>query len=189
MESEKMNIAVYLLLIAISVSACCSEIQLPSSIIAEPLYKAELPQNIDEINDVLNSNLLDLFIDEKLYLYPNFLSGAIKSSINVVWVRMELFAFDKESENKFEAECKSPGFQDPQKFTYAGYPGNQYCISYMTQERSDPEGLCAPMNEYTSKAIFQKGRILIVLEEWAHDKSNEQLNQIIEVFADRFSEK
>lgn len=179
---------VLLLFVAILISACCGDIQLPNSVVAGPLYQAEIPQDIDQLADIFDRNFLDELPAEDTYLSNDYLSTEFltPSTMDMVKVRIELFKSEEEGERYFKDECND-GYQYPHKFTYVGSPGNQYCISYIKQARESPEGLCAPYEKFFSKVVFQKGRILITLKESARDTTNEDMNRVIEILAEQFN--
>ena len=178
-----------ILLLTILISACCGDIQLPNSVVAEPLYQAEMPQDISRLADIFDQDFLDELPEKDTYLFDDYLSTKIlfPSPVDTVRLLIILYKSDEESEKHYKDQCNESFYQYPHKFTYDGSPGNQYCISYIMQARGGPEGLCSPYEQFLSKTVFQKGHVVVTLQEYARDTNNEELNRAIEILAEQFN--
>jgi hypothetical protein len=176
-----------LLLLIILLSACCADIRSPASVIPEPLFEAQTPQNVGKLANVFPEEFLNQLNAEKITLTEKFLSIEITPS-DFVRVEIELLKSEDDSASRYLEECSDThSYQYPEKFTYAGSPGNQYCISYVKQARLGQDSLCEPYEKYYTKAVFQKGQIIIIFRESSLHIDNEQMNRAIETFADQLN--
>jgi len=182
------------LFLAMSICACCSDIQISHSVDPDPLYRATLPQEVEKLSDLLPRQFLDQVPkdESKTRLTDNWFFTEFQSSTayDIVYLEIELFASEDESANRYLETCgDSSSYQHPENFTFEGTTGNQYCITYIRQAREGPEGFCQPYGMYSTQVVFQKGQILIILRELSANTSNSELNSVISIIAEPFRSK
>jgi hypothetical protein len=61
---------------------------------------------------------------------------------------------------------------------------NRYCISYVAEEEGTLEELCKPTGRYDSYVVFQKGKLVIEIQEYSTDKSSTAKNDVISQLAE-----
>jgi hypothetical protein len=188
MRSGNWILIISLLCLAMLTSACCNDIQFPASVIADPLYLAKVPQDVGDIRDIFDQGFLDQLNAEDVHSSLRFLAfeAPSSSSYDNVWVQIMLFITEDESEQYYKEECSEVmDYQNPNKFTYLGSSGNQYCISYVKQARLGQDSFCQPYGKFFTKSVFQKSRITITLKETALDIHNKQMNRVIQILAEQ----
>jgi hypothetical protein len=162
------------------ITACCGEIRSPQIVDVTPLYNLKITNPMNTLDDIINPEIFESYEGGKTYgigswpQHPNW--GEVE-------VRFKLTPDHPTSLVIFNSNCESY-FQDPSKFIYGGEYDNQYCISYVIRERSDPEGFCVPMEYYSSHVVFQKGRLIIKIRETSSDKNIWVKDQVIKFLAE-----
>ncbi len=164
-------------------SACCAEIRSPQIVDVTPLYNVIIQKPINNIYDIINIEIFENYEGGK-----NFGIGSWPHhpDWNNIEVTFHLMPDYQTSLQEFNNSCEFY-FDDPSKFSYGGEINNQYCISYVIQERSDPEGFCVPMRNFISFVVFQKGRLIIEIHETSSKKNIWVKDQVIKFLAEELS--
>jgi len=170
------------LMMLLLLTSCCGEIYADQpDVNINPIYEIEVDsEGIDKLTDLIDlSRFPPRYPDEEPsdIVYWGYL--------NFVNVRFYLAPDERIANDWFTQDCES-FVEQPSRIRYGGEGDNRYCIPYITQARNDPEGLCLPLDRYHLYIVFQKGRLIMVIDETRNDRDGGNLTEIIEEVADSF---
>ncbi len=197
-----------LLFVTILITGCCGEIYAgDQEVDISPLYDKDIDiGSVQQIKDIIDLSLFDTIHNLKdPILSQDSYSGAFISAIffdggklleelpgitrSYVEVTLILEKDSLEASKYINSECESPLFIDKTRIIKGGIEDNRYCISYIKEIRDSIEVFCLPRNEYSSFVIFQKGRLIIFLDEFSTVPNTSNKNIIIQFLADNLKNR
>ena len=163
-------------LIILVLSACCAPIKSPQQVDVLPLYNATLLIKSDHVEDLISLDIFDTY-NSNIELGGWSSSGDNPDLVNVE-VMFEIISDLQHAREEFLWECQRR-WDTTDDFIFGGSDDNQYCISYVIAAKHSPDALCLPSGEYSSLVVFQKGGLLIRLDEWTRDKNSRAKDKAI----------
>lgn len=171
--------------ITYSLSKCDQDIIFDHEVETKTIYNAKLKENLyirTEFPDyeVVSDNYSGIYMKKELNIDGSMIT-----------VSIEQVPTNGNATDLFQNWCKNSWYKDNKsEFEIhedtSGVP-NAYCISYLKQHKSDPEGFCLPSNQYSSFAVFQKDNIVFKVSEISYSKTDLKKDQIIEDITERIT--
>lgn len=104
-------------------------------------------------------------------------------------VELTLFESIHGAMDGFAMDCEDRSFMnDLSDFEQGVTQNGQFCISYTTEARAGPEGLCRPLGYYNSFVVIRNENLLIRIDEHTSDISSMRKNAVIQQLADQLSD-
>lgn len=161
-------------------TSCTSDTISPQVVNITPLYNLEIKKPVNHLVDIINPNIFDNY--EGLDTYG---TGTWRNNPN--WSRVKVI-FDIPPHHlieTFKSACNL-NLSNPSKIIYGGKFDNQYCISYVVEDRSGPESLYISLG-YSSQVVFLKGNLIIQIIETSSNKDVWFKDQVIKFLAEELS--
>jgi hypothetical protein len=120
--------------------------------------------------------------DELELVFHNQWDKGAEGSPREVRVMLALFRTEEKARSAFDGNCDT--FKDRAGFEVGGEGDDRYCVSLVARLRSDPGGMCLPVNAYWSFVVFQKQNLVIRIGESSRSAKGTAKNEIIAEVAD-----
>jgi hypothetical protein len=200
-SSNIRRLIIYIFL-CLSITSCCGEINKgKQEVDVSSLYKTKIEiGTAKKISDLIDLSLFDDVVsDNRISDFAGTNVSAIfynggkllepREEITRSYVEIQLILLDSTSEAEyyFNYFCDSQIYLDKSYFIISGVSGNRYCISYVQQVRESLEILCLPRAEYISYIVFEKDRLIIILNEFSTIVNSNNNEVIIKFLADYLS--
>ena len=161
-------LSISLCLLFFVLSACCAPIKSKQEVDVMPLHLEQVRQDANQVDDLIDLGIFDTYDSAG---FGNWTSQGDNPDLVGVEVYFWLSADAKSGRENFLWECQR-WWKTTDDFVFGGSEDNQYCISYVSAERHSPDGLCLTTGRYLSSVVFQKGRLLTTIHEYAPDKNS-----------------
>lgn len=178
---------------------CFRDINFKQDVNVNPIIQLNLPQTIQSINDMYNDTKLfkssEIVVSDGINKNTGSKQpGDIKemasgSYINgSCWVETKLFYSVEDAQKNYDFYKKS--YLEDRKILKSEKNNDySYCISYVEQNRADPEGLSVLRDTYSSYVIIRKNNLLIILCNLNQHDISSNYNDFIADFGEYLTEK
>lgn len=179
-------------LVSFVLSACCVPTKSTQQVDVMPLHLVEVRQDMDKVGNLFDLEVFDTYDPEYevfnknpdfVFVTGNWTSHGNHPDLVEVDVQFLMLANAKSARETFLLECQRYDW-DTDDFVFGGSEDNQYCISYTRTELQAPDGLCLQTGRYESFVVFQKGRLLITIHEYTHDRNSHAKDKAIKLLAE-----
>lgn len=161
----------------------------PQEVNAAPLVNVIIPDNIENISDIINLELFDR-VEELAVEDADFVKGYWLDSVESnyrefagITVEFALFPELEYAQGYYENMCDLRGtpFEYSEEYSY--------CVSYATEDRLPPDSFCRPTGHYYSLVAFQKGRLVIIINEMSSNVSSSKKDEVIALLSQEIRKK
>jgi hypothetical protein len=187
--SQNGSLGFYLcvLIITMSLSACCGPIKSPQEVDVSPLLNAKIPEDAMRISDIFDLKIFDSY--DALIDKGEWTGLGENTNLSGIVVYFWFVNASDSPADKFTWECEHAwGWSTTDDFVFGGSTDNQFCVSYVNETRSTPDAFCMPTGEYESFVVFQKGELIITIRERSLDKHSQAKNKAISLLAQSIKE-
>jgi hypothetical protein len=175
------------LVLCVLLTGCCSPILYRPSVDPSPaLLRVAFPENIETLLDFSADKSKVLRSADSYTKSPDLkevieiFEGEPGSSYFGSKYRFELFYTEEKAEKSFLTHRSFAKYKDRDLFIDSSSISASHFISYIERPRSDPEGLCMPMNYYIQSAKFRISNLVLVIEIRSREFNRDMLTKPIE---------
>jgi hypothetical protein len=183
------------LVLCVLLTGCCSPILYKPSVDPSPaLLRVVFPENIETLLD-FSADKSKVLLSADSYTKSPDLKEIIEifedepgSSYSRSKYRFELYYTEEKAEKSFLIHKSFAKHKDRDLFIDRNAISASYFISFIERPRSDPEGLCMPMNYYVQSANFRISNLVLIIETRSREFNRDMLTKPIEYISQSLDE-
>ncbi|CAG0979729.1 hypothetical protein ANAEL_01673 [Anaerolineales bacterium] len=186
-QNNSLGFFLWVVIIIMSLSACCGPIKSPQEVDVSPLLNAKIPEDATRASEIFNVKVFDSY--DALIEKGEWTGLGENTDLNGIVVYFRFVNAPDSPADKFTWKCeRALGWGTTDDFVFGGSTDNQFCVSYVNETRSTPDAFCVPTGEYQSFVVFQKGKLIITIEETSLDKYSQAKTKAINLLAQSIKE-
>jgi hypothetical protein len=186
-QNSSLGFFVRVVIITMSLSACCGPIKSMQEVDVSPLLNAKIPEDAMTASDIFDVKVFDSY--DGLIEKGEWMGLGENADLGGIVVYFRFVNALNSSANNFIWECEHAwGWGTTDDFIFGGSTDNQFCASYVNETRSTPDAFCMPTGEYESFVVLQKGKLIITIRERSLDKHSQAKSKAISILAQSIKE-